>query len=287
MGTFEGHFLDGVAFAVFGLWWTANLICGYWRTVTVSGSVYTSSVTFPCPCLCQSLRSWQTEGALKIVISIVSAVTEILCAIRNGEFVYFGNAQHATMIGFFFLSGVVDLLLHYKLPLPRDIDYVILTLAFCIEAFLLNFHLHDRTPMDAQLHTFLIYAVYACIVATLLELYFRSNILAALCRSNFTLLQGTWLIQMGFVLYNPFPGSVPWNEHDHDQLMLVTTMFAWHMAGIVILTLAIWMGFYLYHRSLNLVDDVTEDRMLWETQKLGYAEIEVEGSDESDLDRPA
>ncbi len=119
--------------------------------------------------------------------------------------------------------------------------------------------------MDVQLQTFLIYAVYGCISATLLEMHLRS-ILPALCRSNFTLLQSTWLIKMGFFLYKPFPGSVPWNEHDHDQLMFVTMMFAWHMAGIVILTLASWMGVYLYHRSLNLLDDIMEDWMLRETQ---------------------
>ncbi len=287
MGSFQGHFLNGVTFVVFGLWWTVNLICGYQKTVTVSGSVYTSSVTFPCPCLCQRLRSCQIEGAVKVATMLVAAVTEMLCGIRNGEFVFFGNAQHATMMGFFLLSGVVDLLLHYKLPLPQGIDYVILTLAFCVEAFLFAFHLHDRTPMDVQLHTFLIYAIYGCIIATLLEMYFRSNILAALCRAYFTLLQGTWLIQMGFVLYNPLPASVPWNEHDHDQLMLVTMMFAWHMAGIIILTLAAWMGFYLYYRSQHVVAEVTHDRMLWETQKLGYSEIEVESSDESDLDTSA
>ena len=51
--------------------------------------------------------------------------------------------------------------------------------------------------------------------------------------------QGTWFWQAGFILYNPLPGAVPWRADDHDQLMVVTMMFAWHMAGTLITVVCI------------------------------------------------
>ena len=35
--------------------------------------------------------------------------------------------------------------------------------------------------------------------------------------------------QIGFILYNPMAGAVPWSDHDHNQMMLVTSFFVMHM----------------------------------------------------------
>ena len=44
------------------------------------------------------------------------------------------NYQHMTMLAFFWLNGVVDLLVHFKVPaLPKQIDYMSGVLAFSIE----------------------------------------------------------------------------------------------------------------------------------------------------------
>ena len=48
------------------------------------------------------------------------------------------------------------------------------------------------------------------------------------------MLQGTWFIQIGFLLYNPIPGSIPWNGNEPESVMKVTLIFAWHMIGCIL-----------------------------------------------------
>ena len=39
--------------------------------------------------------------------------------------------------------------------------------------------------------------------------------------------------QIGFILYSPLPGFVPWSDHDHGQMMIVTSLFVIHMIGVL------------------------------------------------------
>lgn len=49
---------------------------------------------------------------------------------------------------------------------------------------------------------------------------------------------------MGFILYRPLPGSTPWAEEDHNQLMITPLIMAWHM--IVVLTVMFTIGSCVY-----------------------------------------
>jgi Family of unknown function (DUF716) len=44
---------------------------------------------------------------------------------------------------------------------------------------------------------------------------------------------------VGFILYKPLPGSKPWDQEDHDQIMVITLMFAWHIAAVLTVMIAI------------------------------------------------
>jgi len=137
------------------------------------------------------------------------------------------------------MSGVVDILVHHRAPLPQDIQYLVGCLAFVVEAVLFMFHLHGRTQMDVLIHTLLVYVIYANIIIVVLEIRYRHSIAVALSRAYSVFLQGTWFWQAGFLLYNPLPGAVAWRGDDHDQMMVVTMMFAWHMAGVLVVMLCI------------------------------------------------
>lgn len=88
-----------------------------------------------------------------------------------------------------------------------------------------------------QVHTYLLYAIVGCAVCVALESKFRESVVLALGRTYFSLIQGTWFWQIGFILYPP-AGMAHWDEEDHVQMMQVTTIFSWHFAiagGIVLL----------------------------------------------------
>jgi hypothetical protein len=238
MGTFGGHALPGSFFLIFSVWWTYNIFRRYHISQIKGGLPFKASVTFPCMCLCGKLKTWELEGAIKIFFTTVGFTLEIITAFKDGKFTYYGNGQHATMFFFFGLSGAFDIVVHHRIPMPKHIEYVAMTLAFVVEGLLFKFHLHGRDEMDVLLHTLLLYAVYGTIACCFLEMKFRHSAIVILARTYFVALQGSWFWQIGFVLYNPFNGFGDWDHEDHDQMMLITMMFAWHMGGVLLLMMA-------------------------------------------------
>ena len=183
------------------------------------------------------------EGMLKMAFTGIGMALELFASTdygHAGKIVFWGDIQHVTMYLFFFISGLCDVFCYFRLPCAvPGLDYAASVFAFLVEFILFKFHLHGRTSLDVLVHTFLLYAVAGCIIATLIELKHPNSELAGYTRSFFVLLQGTWFIQVGLILYPPFPFLRHWDGENHEQMMLATMMFAWHMAGVVILMMAI------------------------------------------------
>ena len=240
MGNFGGHALPGSFFIIFAVWWTIQTFRAYYQSLSKGGQKYRSTVTSPCCCCPSKVRNWPWEGAVLIFFTAVGFTLEIITGFWNGKFAHIGNGQHATMFFFFGLAGFVSILLAVQWQAaPQGLDYAMMTLAFGVEALLFRVHIMGRPELDFLLHNLLVYAVYACCLTSLLELKYPRNPLIRLARAHFTFLQGTWFWQIAFVLYNPMSGAVPWKDDDHDQMMIVTMMFAWHMAAILIIMLLI------------------------------------------------
>jgi hypothetical protein len=179
------------------------------------------------------------EAALKLFMVSVGFSLEIYTGISDEKFTALGNGQHATMFFFFGIASVIDLLLYFEAPLPKDIDYVANIFAIGIEGLLFKFHLHGRSELDVLLHTLLIYTIVLNVVGVILEMKFRNNVLCALARCYGFLLQGTWFWQVGFILYNPNPNATPWKPDNHDDLMIATMFYAWHVAADLLLILCV------------------------------------------------
>ncbi|CAF0992552.1 unnamed protein product [Brachionus calyciflorus] len=162
--------------------------------------------------------------------------------------VYFdpNNAQHITMYSAFVLQSVVEILLYYRFNLPKRLDYFFGLIAFGMEAFLFGFHLHSRAPMDIHLHVLLVYAILGCCISVCLEIYNPNEIIYTYGRILFTMLQGTWFWQAGFVLYPPVDSEwMKWNRCDHNQIMTITMLFCWH---ILLILIGLLLEFYLIRR---------------------------------------
>lgn len=242
MGTFGGHALPGSFFIIFSVWWTVQQFRRYFASQRKGGLPFKSTVTYPLDfirCGPPGLRRWEWEGFFKVFFTTIGFMGEVITARHDGQFAYFGNGQHATMFFFFGLSGAVDILVHHGAPLPRGVEYLIATLAFIVEAMLFMFHLHGRTSIDVLIHTLLLYVVYFNIIVCIIEMRYRHSITVALSRTFLVFVQGTWFWQAGFLLYNPLPGAVEWEGENHEQMMVVTMMFAWHMGAVFIIMASI------------------------------------------------
>ncbi|KAH3736599.1 hypothetical protein DPMN_043170 [Dreissena polymorpha] len=129
------------------------------------------------------------------------------------------------MFSFFGVNAITDMLVYFKWPIPPNMEYASVILALMCEYLLFMFHLHGRTDLDVLLHTLLLHAIAACMVAFALELKYPDSILCALRRAYFILLQGTWFWLIGWILYPPFEGSYRWDKDDHKQMMIATMIF--------------------------------------------------------------
>jgi hypothetical protein len=145
------------------------------------------------------------------------------------------NAQHITMYSAFILGAVVEIMRYHRVDLPKKLEHVLGALAFGVEGFLFAFHLHSRHPLDIHVHVLLVYAIYGCVLFTILEIYDETQILFTYGRILCTILQGTWFFEVGFILYPPTTHpAFQWNPEDHNQIMTVTTTFCWHVMFIII-----------------------------------------------------
>lgn len=76
-----------------------------------------------------------------------------------------------------------------------------LVLAFGVEAFLMTAH-KKHEELDATVHFLLALTMWACTLCTLGELLARHSVLATASRALSCMMQGMWLIQVPFLLYN-------------------------------------------------------------------------------------
>ncbi|KAF6728896.1 Transmembrane protein 45B [Oryzias melastigma] len=151
------------------------------------------------------------------------------------------NWQHSSMYLFFGISGIAMLLRTSSKLVPARIDRAALSLALFVEGespklfllywshecvfkhspvpagFLFYFHVHARPPLDAHIHSLLLFPVFA-----------GDNILLELSGACLFILQGSWFYQIGFVLY-PLSGP-EWDLNEHGNIMFVTMCFCWHLA---------------------------------------------------------
>ena len=192
------------------------------------------------------------------VAGVLGSVTQLTHLNVNGH-MDITTAHHVTMYCFFGMAGAFRLLhpvLKRRIPRLDEMEYIVLILAFVIQAMLFNFHLIGRDKVDTMLHTYLLYSVYGCLIMTFSEMIFRNQVLLSIGKSYFITLVGTWFFQLAFVLDSPFSGHMKWDPENEDDLMLTTLMFSWHMGGVFLFL--VFCGFvwaHVYRRKGDLGDE--------------------------------
>ena len=263
MGSFIGHAIPGAFFIIVALWWTVQMFRRYYESLRKTGAPYISTPTWKVHL--GRFGHTDIEAKLVVIFSAIGIIVELVAApIFRGTGVGSNNAQHGTMYFFFGLVGLLRLILPRLRIFPNheSIVYCTLVLAFAVEGLLFKFHLFGRDDFDVMLHTLLLYAIYGCVIMTLVELRFRKNVLCALGRAFFTLLQGTWFFHAAMALYPPF--TDPWGhsknmthmegggdiDHgmdmgnhdaptDHHAIMMVVMAYTWHMSTNLMIMLVL------------------------------------------------
>ena len=115
----------------------------------------------------------------------------------------------------FIIGGIIEVFRYKKYDVPEKLEWYLGSFAFLNEAFIFGYHLHGKAPLDVHMHTLLIYAILGAFFFTLLEIYNPKEILFTYGRVLCTLLQATWFVELGYIIFTPEnkPG-VYWDLHD-------------------------------------------------------------------------
>nr|XP_044627644.1 transmembrane protein 45A isoform X1 [Equus asinus]XP_044627645.1 transmembrane protein 45A isoform X1 [Equus asinus]XP_044627646.1 transmembrane protein 45A isoform X1 [Equus asinus]XP_044627647.1 transmembrane protein 45A isoform X1 [Equus asinus] len=230
MGSFRGHALPGSFIFFTGAWWTAKCILKY------ACKKHKRTSYLGCKALFQRIEI--LEGIILICMALTGMTGEqfvpagphlVLYDHKEGQWVQLLSWHHFTMYFFFGLLGVMNILCFTISSLPTSLTKLMLSNAFFVEAFIFYNHTHGREMLDIFLHQLLVLVTFLAGLVAFVELFTRTNVIVELLRTSLVLLQGSWLWQIGFVLYPP-SGGPAWDPNDHDNIMFLTICFCWHYA---------------------------------------------------------
>ncbi|RNA18626.1 transmembrane 45A [Brachionus plicatilis] len=299
MGTLAGHLLPGSFFILFATWWGFITSIRFVQSRKKNTDKNTYKGTVAMPCICLPCRNMPLESYIKAVLAFIALLAEAYTGYKvhyrpksqmevgsnHSEHLHhhhkrsddlvrvssfeLGNAQHITMYSAFILGSIVEIMVHHGVNLPRRVEYAMGIMAFSVEAFLFAFHLHGKKPLEVYVHVLLVYAIIGCIVFTCLEAYDPKQVLFTYGRILFTILQGTWFYQVGFMLYPPSDKPFfQWDLSNHRNMTIVTACFCWHVMLIIVgLFLQLWFvkrvffdcyKFEKFVKRLKVIDGVQE-----------------------------
>ena len=292
MSVFWEHILPGSFFMVFGVWLIVQTWRHYFVSLTKRGQPYMSQVSYSTQCRRYSV---DLMALLLCICGFLGSVTQLTHLHYNPSYQEINNnsnngfvgrsldvttAHHVTMYCFFGLAGAFKLLhpvLKGLVPWIEEVEYLVLIMAFAVQALLFKFHLIGRDILDTMLHTYSLYCVYACIIMTFAELIFRNQVLLSLGRSYFIILSGTWLWQLAFILDSPFPGHVKWDPDNHDDIMLTTLMFSWHIGCVFLFSVSCGVGWVCVCRKKGKLEDA--ELVILEPVVNGYTHLTNQNED--------
>lgn len=215
MGTFLGHFLPGLAFAILGVWHTVNTVRDY-KLRGPSGG-FRSSTWFPFPSPLRGLRRLELYLLLSFsALAIADQLVDLpILALR----LHPDSLEHATM--YLHLAVYASVALAADASGRRNdggVGDVVAALAASVfgqELFLLRFHSADHAGLEGHYHWLLQLAVAASLVASAAAAVLPRSFAVAVVRSASVLLQGLWFVVMGFALW--VPALVPSGCHAVEQ----------------------------------------------------------------------
>ena len=249
MGTLGGHVIPGVFFIIWGSLWTWSSIWLYIstkfnlrsrRTGPYSEDNIDRKAYIPLSCV----PRLPVDPLVKLIFGGTCFLLELFFVDGNvgeiktqvwtlyGKDHQFGSMvrlHHLAMECGYMVSAIVDLL-SLCIRYPKRTPYVFLTLAFAIQFSVFYFHVNDdRSDLDILAHVLLNYSVAICLIFSLLRTWQPANVLFNTGLSVGLILQGTWFIQVGVVIYGPHKWTGTMNEK-----MFLSGSFLFQLLGIAV-----------------------------------------------------
>jgi hypothetical protein len=252
MGSFEGHVIPSVAYTILSLWWGFVTAVKYVRMVKLGKSKFESVSAQPCFCCpTKTLRVLPIESFVKVFGLTFQVFMELGGGVNriNPEDptdthlrLEYENAHHIMMILAFIVGAIVEIMIYYGVPLPRKSAYMFNLMAFMIQFVIMTGHLEGDHSVEFTAHKMWTILITFTFVTYVCECYDPTNMWSVYMRLCFFLAQGTWLMQIAFVVWphstNP---RLQWvdNHAAHTWLNIFAMLH-------VLVAACVLMGQYLF-----------------------------------------
>ncbi|KAF6293896.1 hypothetical protein mRhiFer1_016735 [Rhinolophus ferrumequinum] len=253
MGKFNGHFYPGLYLFSYGL---------YQATVVFKAMIVNDSLLYSaCPPRNKGIWAglWKISygGLIKMVTGSILTVYVVFC-LDDGmvfvdrevppRFMYPKEWQHLTMFILLALNGCVDVMSNNLLPQRCVLlEKGTVALTFYVLLMLLVSHVQGSAGVELQTHSLLIMVVFLMMLVLTIQLWAPDAVHLSLIETFLFLMMGSWLVQVGFILYRPVSGY-PWQDDDISDIMFITTFFCWHVMTNALCLLGIYSIASLWHR---------------------------------------
>lgn len=193
---------------------------------------------FWCPTV--KLRTWPIESWFKVFGLSFHIYMEIRGGLNfsNGFHFEYENAHHICMIIGFIVGALVEILVYHGLPLPKNVEIMFNLLAFLIQVIIMAGHLDGDSGLEYIVHKLWTILIVLTFVAACCEAYDPTNLWSAYMRICFFLAQGTWLMQIAFVVWphttNPYFIFKP--DHGGHTWLTIWLMFHLIIAALTLMT---------------------------------------------------
>lgn len=281
MGTFIGHILPGAGFILFGLWHLHNIVGGYVR----SPWRYKPRTWFAPEGLSGRFRH------LELYFIIAGACGSIAGELLPDRFwsvtTHLNNFEHSTisltLLLYAAFALAVDVL---QVHVPHGWLHAAAAIALSEELLLFHFHSADHMGLEGHYHWLLQLPVAVGILALFVEIFVLHLPVVAVLRSMSFVLQGSWFILMGFILWTPslVPAGCyiasnhvdcPTRQTMMQAKSLANLEFAWLLCGVFFLTGAGLIATSAYHKK-KFTYRRLEDEHLAQDSSLGKTMDDME-----------
>ncbi|XP_002919423.1 transmembrane epididymal protein 1 [Ailuropoda melanoleuca] len=253
MGGFEGHLYPGLSLFFYGLYHarlvSRALICNYpvqylprhpWskgRWARLQQIYYVGLVKILSAFILAAQELHNIHGQFVLISKIY----------HQRNFLYRKQWQHLTLYMAFFLSGCVDVVSQNLLPQRcAALEQGAQALGMFLFLPLMVSHMQDSEGVELQSHILLTQAIFLLVLVVIAELWAPDMLQLWVMKAFFYMMTGSWLIQIGFMLYKPISGY-KWMDDDKNNIVFVTTFFCWHVAFIAILMIWVYGFSFLWY----------------------------------------
>ncbi|CAH6792176.1 transmembrane epididymal protein 1A [Phodopus roborovskii] len=254
MGSLEGHLLPGIGFFLYSLYYS----------VLTSLALLREQKVLKHPMLLRKLWGhklfWQVsyEALVKVLVPIFGIFGEFFYPLGLNRlqmidwkdprrpFVFKDNWQHATMFGFFVLSGVVDMvsqsrLAHWGVKLERAAE----ALAFYVVILLMATHIENKSSMEIRVHLLLMVPSFLLALVITVEIWVPNHPPLWILKCWLGLVFSNWMFQI-CEMYVPTTGQ-PWRSDSPTDHAFLTVFFCWYMALAAAMFITIYGLCSLWH----------------------------------------